>query len=638
VLLLGLLCGARGLGAAEVEVDDLTKRLAQLVRLSERQAGGGDGSEALATLAQAKTLAAKANRPETRQIESRIQRLKEGLARQQKIAEELRNLALAPHEDAEGVPEGLIAKAPEEVAAAPAVSLTQTECVEIALQNNLGLRLQRLTDRRSDFALDDAWAQFLPTIDASLTHSGSIAGGKDTNSTSLGFGVTQRSPWGTTVSVSGAETENHGWTGPSRTSSFGIDVSQPLWRGFGTDVGKFEIRSARLNKLISRGSLELAVQDLIFRTQTAYADCIRQIRNMEVNKRAVKSAQVFLRLTQVREKAGQQTRLDVYNAEVQLADRQLAVISNQRALEQAYDTLKRIMDVDLEEDVGVKSQSVEFGENAPEGEDHTLESDEEAGTVKLVKRKGGKELGEPEVMFQAQHFDDTKVLSEARTNRVDLLNSKRNIALQQLNALLQKDGLGQQVDLTAGYGRSGTSRYWSRTHAFENDEYSIGLNYSIPWGKVRDKSAYKRALLSIEQAEIELKDVSNQVHQEVRNVLRTLREAEKSILIQAKKVEQAKRSVDAERIRFERGLKDSFDVITAEDSLLEAKRSFINRTVEYVVRLDELQLVIGAPTGRVDLSAKTPGGGVRTGLPETLTPDRTPRLAPVPDKTIKDRY
>ena len=630
ILLLISVVGVGVLGAAEIEVDPLTKRLAELVRLSEKQAGGGDGSEALATLAQAKALAEQAKRPEAAQIEARIQRLKEGLARQKQAKEELKSAPAAVEEE------------PKEELKAPAavdgLLLTQKECVEIALQNNLGLHIARLSDKRSDYALDDAWSDYLPTIEASLNHNGTISGGSDTNSTSLGFGVTQRSPWGTRVSVSGSETESHSTLGPTRSAAWGVDVTQPLWRGFGTDVGMYSIRTARLGKLISRGSLELSVQDLIFRTRTAYADCIRQIQNLEVNKRAVESAKVFLKLTQVRERAGQQTRLDVYNAEVQLADRQLAVIGNQRALEQAYDALKRIMDVDLEEQVGVESKTVEFGENPPEGEHHELTSDDAAGTVKLVKRKGEQVLGEPSLMFQAKRFEDADVLSRAKANRIELLNSRRNIALNELNALLQKDGLGHQVDLTAGYGRTGSGRYFSNSHGYEGDEYTIGVNFSIPWGKVRDKNAYKRALLDIQQAEIELKDVSNQVHQEVRSILRTLREAEKSILIQAKKVEQAKRSVDAERIRFERGLKDSFDVIRAEDNLLDAKRAFINRTVEYLVRLDEMELVIGAPTGRVDLSARAQGGGIRTGLPESLTPDRTPRVAPVPDKTIKDRY
>lgn len=631
VVLLSLLLASTGLSAAEADGDALTAKLAEMIRAAEKQAGGGDGSEALTTLEKAKALAAEAHRPEAAQIEARIVRLKEGLAQQQKVSEELKNVAVPA--DAEA------AQPDAALPARPAIVLTQDECVEIALQNNLDLRVQRLLDRKTDFALDDAWAQYLPTIDASLTHSGTLSSGPDRNETALGFGVTQRSPWGTTVRVSGAEGESHPLSGGgARTSSWGVELTQPLWRGFGTDVGMFNIRSGRLGKLISRGSLELTVQTLVFNTRTAYSDCIRQIQNLEVNLRAVESAKVFLKLTQVREQAGQQTKLDVYNADVQLSDRQLAVITNQRALEQAYDTLKRIMDVDLEEQVAVESQPVDFGDQPPAGSEMNLVSDDAAGTVKLMTRRGGRDEGEPTLMFQAQRFEDGTVLSLAKANRIELLNAKRNVALQELNALWKKDGLGHQVDLDMSYERSGSGRDWSNSHGYEGDDYSVGLRYSIPWGKVTDKTAYERALLSIQESEIALKDVSNQVHQDVRNVLRVLREAEKSILIQGRKVEQAKRSVEAEKIRFERGLKDSFDVITAEDNLLSAKREFINRTIEYVVRLDELQLVIGAPTGRVDLTAKSQGGQLRTGPPVTLTPERTPKSSEQPDRAIKDRY
>jgi outer membrane protein TolC len=160
----------------------------------------------------------------------------------------------------------------------------------------------------------------------------------------------------------------------------------------------------------------------------------------------------------------------------------------------------------------------------------------------------------------------------------------------------------------------------------------------VAWGKVQDKTAYERALLAKEQAEIQLKQVRTEVHEDVREILRTLRETEKVIIIQGKKVEQAKRLVEAERVRFERGLKDSFDVIRAEDNLLSAKNAFINRKVGYVVLLAQLEVVVGKPTGRVDLKAKTPGGQIEGRPPETLTPDRRPKPAPAPDTKLEDKY
>ena len=516
--------------------------------------------------------------------------------------------------------------------------LTLDECVEIAIQNNLGLRLSRISDRGSDLDLRSAWSRFLPSFTASLEHSGGQTGSAHSNTTTLSGSITQEAPWGTSVTLSGRESESHPGGSSGRSSSYGVSVTHPLWKGFGEDVGMYEIRSARLGKLISRGELELSLQETIFLVRSAYANCVRQLQNLEVNRRAVESAETFLRLTQARERAGMQTRLDVYNAEVQLADRQLALTQTQREVENAHDALKRLMDVDLEEPVSVVSEPVDFGEKPAAGEERVIETDEATGAVKLVVRRAGAPQGEPALMFAAQRFDYDQVLKDALANRIELLNGRRRLALDNLTAMLRKDGLGHQIDLELGYERSAGGRNWSESHGFENHDYSVGLKYSVPWGKVSDRTAYEQALLTLEAAEVELKDARTQVHMEVRDNLRALREAEKSILIQAKKVEQAKRLVEAERVRFERGIKDSFDVIRAEDNLLQAKTDFISRKVSYVVRLAQLETVIGKPTGRVDLSAKTDGGQVRSALPDSLRERGMPKPAPEPDKTINDKY
>jgi hypothetical protein len=160
-MLSGILFAVAGLSAAEVEADALTVKLAEMIRTAEKQAGSGDGSEALATLEKAKTLATEAKRAEAEQIDARIARLKEGLAQQKKVTEDLKSAPAAPA--------GAVAGKPDVgPAARPAVTLSQDECVEIAMQNNLGLRLARLSDRVSDLDLKDAWAAYLPTIDAAL--------------------------------------------------------------------------------------------------------------------------------------------------------------------------------------------------------------------------------------------------------------------------------------------------------------------------------------------------------------------------------------------------------------------------------------------------------------------------------------
>ncbi|MCZ7649353.1 MAG: TolC family protein [Planctomycetota bacterium] len=628
------------------ESDEVTRLLAERILAAQRQSEAGEREKALQTLDDAKKLAAEHQRPEEGLIQARIIRLKQEMEEAAAPAKPEGEAAAVAAPEGDGALLAAPLRAP-----AKDLVLTLEECIEIAVQNNLGLRLSRLSDRANDLDLEVAWAQYRPSFGISAKHSGGRDGEGHGGTTSLTSSVTQEAPWGTRVTLSGSESfSNPG----SRATDWGVSVAQPLWRGSGFDVGLHDIRVARLTKLISRGSLELDVQDLIFNVRSSYANCVRQIQTLEVNQRAVKSAQTFLDLTRARERAGQVTRLDVFNAEVQLADRELALTANIRALENAFDFLKQIMDVDLEESVGVVQQRVEFGENPGANEDIRIETDEKSGTVLLVKREQkeaeiarpdgtkikttvvGDALGKPETMFQATRFDEATILRESLQNRLDLLNSRRTTAIRKLNALLARDGLGHQIDLVASYGRSKAGDTFAVSHGLEDYDYSAEIKYSLPWGKIADRASYERALLDLQRSEIQLKQARTQVHLDVRVILRTLRETEKSILIQGKKVEQAKRSVEAAQISFERGLKDSFDVIRAEDNLLSAKTDFINRRLDYVVRLAELETVVGKPTGRVDLSARHPGGLIDGTLPETLREKGLPASAPTADPRVED--
>lgn len=616
--------------AEELSEDQLTKRLAELVLNSERQIKSGEQDKALETLGQAKQLAAAAKRPEEHQIDARIERVKQLLA---DSTDKTKAPAAEPAAQPEGEGEAKPAAKPAPI---KGILLRLDECVEISLQNNLGLKLSEINDRSVDLELRRAYAKYLPTFTAGYTNSNGKSGGSHSNKSSFTTSVTQNTPWGGSVSLSGSANETHPLGGSSRSADVGVTVKQPLWKGAGTDVGLHDIRAAKINKLISRGNLELDVQSLIFDVRQAYANCIRQLQSLEVNHNSVDSATTFLKLTKAREAAGQVTKLDVFNSEVQLADRELALTANERALETAFDKLKQLMDVDLEEHIDVEAALFDFGEKNEAGTEKAIETDETSGSVVLVTRKNGQPQGDPAMMFQATHYDDKKILDEALSSRIELLNSRRNIAVQKLNALLAKDGLGQQFDLTATYSRSGEGQKWPDAADLHDSNASIGVQYSIPWGKVSDRAAYEKALLDLQGAEIDLKRTRTLVHLDVRDALRTLREIEKSTLIQGKKVEQAKRSVEAAQISFERGLKDSFDVITAQNNLLKAKTDFINSRLDYVVQLALLEKVVGKATGRVDLNAGLPGGMVDTSLPDSLKAKPQPKSAPTAPPAPED--
>lgn len=508
--------------------------------------------------------------------------------------------------------------------------LALEEAIELAIQRNLNLLETRLSDRLSDIGVRESWAQYYPTFNAGLNHGNSFSTGHKTGDglTTVTGGLTQQSPWGTQLGFSLSDTYSP--TTASNAGAASLNFRQPLWKGAGTDVGLAAIRTARINRLMSRDSLEASVQQLIFAVRSDYANIIRAIQNLEVDRQGVRSDQSFLALTNARYKAGQVTKLEVFNAEVQLHADELTVVNDAGALELAFDRLKELLDLDLREALRVDAPVVDFGEKELPDGDMVISSNEATGTVYLQKvLKDGPPVGEQTVLFRATHFDESVVLQEALNNRLDLLNARRALAVQKLQALLNKDGLGHQIDLVGSLGRTTTGRsILEADNYMESNAWSVGLSATFPWGKIRDRAAYERALLALEKAEIDLKLANTAVQADVRNTLRTLRTFEKGSLIGGQQVEQAKLAEKAAKVSFDRGLKDSFNVIQAEQALLAAKRNFVNTTLDYTVQLAQLELSVGKPTGRVNLKGDSVGGMVESRLPESLRNRELPKPAP----------
>ena len=514
-------------------------------------------------------------------------------------------------------------------AAGSGYRLSMEEAIELAIQRNLNLLESRLADRTSDIGVREAWAQYYPTFTPTLAHSNSFSTGSPTGDglTTLGGGVAQQLPWGTQLNFALSDTASQTTGKNAGSATFSAD--QPLWKGAGTDVGLAAIRTARINRLISRGSLEAATQQLIYSVRSAYYNVIMDLQNCEVDNQAISSAQLFLDMTGARLKAGQITPLDVSNAQLQLSSRKGQLASDQSVLGTALFDLKRLLDVDLNEKIQVDVESLDFGEKVEPGLSKVIVPEEATGTVYLKVTKDDKPVGEPKVLYQAVHFDESVVLREALNSRIDLLNARRAVALQKVQALLNQNGLGHQIDLVGSFGRTTTGRsVLEADNGKEANAWSAGVNATFPWGKIKDRAAYERALLALDKAETDLKIARTAVEYDVRNTLGSLRAREVSVLIGGETVEQAKLTAVATRMSFDRALKDSFAVRQAEDALVQAKRDFISSKISYLVLLAQLELYVAKPTGRVDLGGLSVGGLVESKLPDTLKNRGLPKLAP----------
>jgi outer membrane protein TolC len=128
-------------------------------------------------------------------------------------------------------------------------------------------------------------------------------------------------------------------------SGLGVTLTQPLLRNFGFEANETNIRIASNNQAISQEQLRLRVSDVITQVQTVYVDFAFTIENLEVQRRSLRLAQDLVALNKARVRAGVAAPVEVTQAEALEAARVQDVILAEKAVRDAEDTLKVLMNL-----------------------------------------------------------------------------------------------------------------------------------------------------------------------------------------------------------------------------------------------------------------------------------------------------
>ena len=108
-----------------------------------------------------------------------------------------------------------------------------------------------------------------------------------------------------------------------------------------------------------------------------------------------------------------------------------------------------------------------------------------------------------------------------------------------------------------------------------NWQIGLALNIPIYYGGI-DKIAKEQSEFAIEEIKLKHKNIELEIEAEIRNTHRVLTESKEIIKLREKNVEIAKEGLRQAQIRYENNLIPSFEIITAQLTLTEAK-VIINR-------------------------------------------------------------
>lgn len=182
-------------------------------------------------------------------------------------------------------------------------------------------------------------------------------------------------------------------------------------------------------------------------------------------------------------------------------------------------------------------------------------------------------------------------ISHALNNRMEL--REREIDMEQANfdLIVAKSTNEFAGSVTASFGVQANDEQFSNLFETPTNTPAIGLTLNIPlfdWGE--RKSEIKAAEASLESSQISYEMERIDIEQNIRSVVRSLKNLENQIGIQRKTVENAELAYDINLERYRNGDLTSLDLGMYQNQLSEAKLSLTNAIIDYKIELLNLKI------------------------------------------------
>jgi len=460
-----------------------------------------------------------------------------------------------------------------EARAAPTVppgplKLTVTEAILLSLENNRALVVQRLNPSIQQTFEDQERAVFDPVTNADvsagrvegerLARSGSSTEGFTTDAAEGIISLEQYFPTGTTVALEAGTRMNDSslYDDSFYSTRLGMTITQALLRGFGTQVNLARLQQARLDTRMSEFELRGFTEFLVAEVERTYWDYALARRQIEIVEESLKVARQQLNETKELIAVGRLARSELAAVQAEVAAQDQALIEARANKESIHLQLLRLLNP---AGPGIWQREVDLI-HQPTLPEIKLEDVEQHVAVAMRMRP---------------------ILNQAR---LDILSGD-------LELVKTQNGLLPLMDLFITLGKSGYANSFGESiRNINEDSYDAlaGLRFNYPVFNRDAKATHRHALLSREQAQKALENLSQLVEVDVRTVYIEVNRTKQQIAASSvtRKFNEETLRTETEKLRV--GKSTSFVVAQAQRDLLVSRIAEVRALANYLKALIDL--------------------------------------------------
>lgn len=418
---------------------------------------------------------------------------------------------------------------------------TLQECLDYALEHNIQLQKNRLTEAQDREDIQMRRAALLPSLSFSTNQNASWR------------------PWsqsyvnlsGGTMTSTSSEVDYNG--------SYGLNAQWTVWNG-GRNQKNLE-KSKLTAEMAEYATAESAntIQEQI--TQL-YVQILYQAEAVRVAEQVLEASKMQRDRAQEMVDVGSLARVDLKQLEAQVSQDEYTVVNNRTQLDNYRLQLKQLLELVGTDDFDVATPNT--------------------GDANVLSAIPPKEA----------------VYASAYAFRPEIQSGKLSIEQSELDIDIARRGFYPSVSMSAGIGTSNNSgistaltEQWRR-----NLNNSIGLTVSVPiFDNRQNRTNVRKAKLSKDAADLSLQDTEQQLYQQIETYWLNARNAQQQYVAAKANVESMQETYGLVSEQFRLGLKNIVELTTGKNNLLQAQQQLLQSKYTALYNLAMLRFYQGEP-------------------------------------------
>ena len=425
---------------------------------------------------------------------------------------------------------------------AQAKKWTLQECVDYALEKNISIKQSELDLETSEINKKDAIGNFLPSLNASASHSWSIGLGQDP--------VTFNAVNATTKNLSG-----------------GIRSSINLYDGL-QNVN--QLHRANLQILASQYQLDNMKDDISLLVANSFLQILFGKEQLKVLQGQNLVSAEELKRTQELVDAGVLPRGDLLEIQATLATQEQQIVSAENAVLISKINLAQVLLIENYEEFDIADVQYEVPPTSILNESAAV------------------------------------ITSKAKETRKDILIAQTNAEIAEDNLKIAKGALQPSLSgsysFSSNYFTSGlfdTPDF--ETQITDNKNHNMGLSLSIPvFNGFAGKNNVKRNKINLERSKIQLEQANLDLESTVYQAYNDTKGAKKAYEAALKTVTARKEAFTYSQERYNVGLLNAFDFNQSRTQLETSESDLIRSKYDYIFKLKVLEYYFGIPIANLN--------------------------------------